>query len=462
MAIGAGAVWDVRPTTGDNQNGAGFDSALAGAGTNYSTQGAAQLSITDIAHTGGSTTITSATGGFTSAMIGNAIRIYAGTNFIVGYYFITGFTSTNQITIDRSCGATTASGGSGKVGGATKGITTQAAPTLANSIVVPNKIFIKNESWNEAVALTLAGNNTNQVIWEGYNVTQGDNPSLADCPHNNRGGAAGVGWDCAAATDNIIKNIWVSNAGGNGFESANKTIFVNCRASNNGSSGFSLDGSTRKSVIGCESYSNTLYGFYTIAGTNNFATYWGCYSHDNTSEGFHFAPQDGHSLLFCISEANSSHGVGIQSTNSSLFLYNCTIDGNTGATTDGFNIPGSMLTGGSFLNNSFTNNGRYGVNATTTSGGTGTWCDYNNFFGNGSGSRNNFNTGSHDISVNPSYVDRTNGNFAVGSSMSAVAFPGTFPGSLSVGYLDIGAVQRVEPTVPTNANGIFSSYRVLR
>jgi hypothetical protein len=119
VAILASAQWWVR-ADGDNTNGGGFDSAISGAGTNYCDQAAAQLTLTDLATSGaGSTTLTSATGGFTTAMIGNCIRISAGTNFQTGYYFVTARTDTNTVTLDRTPSSGGAgSGGSGKLGGA--------------------------------------------------------------------------------------------------------------------------------------------------------------------------------------------------------------------------------------------------------------------------------------------------------------------------------------------------------
>src|SRR5216683_1498046 len=84
--ISSATVWDVRPTTGSNLNGACFDSTIANAGTDYSQQATAQLSLSDMATTGVTTTVTSVTGGFTSAMIGNCLRIDSGTNWTLGWY----------------------------------------------------------------------------------------------------------------------------------------------------------------------------------------------------------------------------------------------------------------------------------------------------------------------------------------------------------------------------------------
>lgn len=120
MTITASAQWWVR-TDGDDTNGAGYDATLAGGSSvNYSDQAAAQLTLTDLATPGaGSTTLTSATGGFTDAMIGNAIRIESGTNFQAGWYFMTARASSNSCTLDRTPSSGGAgSSGNGKLGGA--------------------------------------------------------------------------------------------------------------------------------------------------------------------------------------------------------------------------------------------------------------------------------------------------------------------------------------------------------
>lgn len=72
------------------------------------------LNLSDLAMTAGGTTLTSATGGFTAAMVGKFIQIISGTNFKIGSYYISARTDTNTVTIDRD--ATTGSNGSVGVG----------------------------------------------------------------------------------------------------------------------------------------------------------------------------------------------------------------------------------------------------------------------------------------------------------------------------------------------------------
>lgn len=73
-----------------------------------------QLHLTDLAMVKDSTTLTSITGGFTAAMVGELIYISAGTNFIVGWYTIAGHTDTNTVTLNKT--AATAGAGAAGIG----------------------------------------------------------------------------------------------------------------------------------------------------------------------------------------------------------------------------------------------------------------------------------------------------------------------------------------------------------
>lgn len=94
MAISGYTDWDIR-TGGSDTNGGGFNTNSAG--TDYSQQTSAQLSLSDGVCTGG-TTLESTTGGFTAAMVGNVVYLSSGP----GWYEITGYTDTNTVTIDRN------------------------------------------------------------------------------------------------------------------------------------------------------------------------------------------------------------------------------------------------------------------------------------------------------------------------------------------------------------------------
>ncbi len=123
LIIQLGASMTVNPTaiyhvykSGSNNNGGGYDPAISGAGTDYSQQTSAQTSGTNGAASG-TTTFTDATAtSFTSAMVGNSINITAGSGFTAGVYFVTAYSSSSVITLDRSPGSGT--GATWALGGA--------------------------------------------------------------------------------------------------------------------------------------------------------------------------------------------------------------------------------------------------------------------------------------------------------------------------------------------------------
>ena len=105
MAVGATAIWRVRPG-GSNTNGGGFDAGISGAGTDYSQQNAAQASGTNGATVGTTDFADATANAFTSAMVGNAIYI-SGTGQTTGWYFVVAYVSASHVTLDRSAGTGT-------------------------------------------------------------------------------------------------------------------------------------------------------------------------------------------------------------------------------------------------------------------------------------------------------------------------------------------------------------------
>ncbi len=170
MAISASGVWEVR-TTGSDSYGGVFDTGVTGYGTDYTQQNAPILALTDVVTTSASATVTSVTGGFTSAMIGNGFNI-AGT-----MYVITAVASTTSVTVDRAV-TTGATAQVGNVGGAC------ASPGYVSgqyTATIGNIIWIKAGTYNITSATPgISGGTFNQITLSadiiGYNVTRGDSP----------------------------------------------------------------------------------------------------------------------------------------------------------------------------------------------------------------------------------------------------------------------------------------------
>src|SRR5216683_6950940 len=172
MAFTANTLWELRPD-GSTQNGMGFDPTSTG--TDYSQQAAAQLTVTD-AVGNSTTTITSATGGFTAPMVGNGLHVNS------NLYQIVSVTNTTTIIVDRATG--TFSGQTLKVGGAGS-ITTQGFdPVFYNVVVAGNKLWVRGTNSSgvatsyspTTITLTTPGVGTasNPTICEGYSTVRGD------------------------------------------------------------------------------------------------------------------------------------------------------------------------------------------------------------------------------------------------------------------------------------------------
>ena len=180
MALANTTVWEMR-ANGDATNGGGFYDRDPGTSVDYSQQDAAELSLTDLACVAASTTLTSATGGFTAAMAGNIVYIASGTNALVGWYEITAYSDTNTVTIDRTC----ASGGdmsaaSGKVGGAYAFGGSNEDSYIENCWCagVASVVWIANDgthTLSQTVSLPFISNKGVSVY--GYNTSRGDDPT---------------------------------------------------------------------------------------------------------------------------------------------------------------------------------------------------------------------------------------------------------------------------------------------
>ena len=440
MAIPATQVWEVRPTNGTANAGGGFDPSVASPGTDYSQQDAVQVAYTDLVIGGTTTNLTSAGTPFTSAHVGNTIAITGGTGFTTGFYSIRSVAAA-VATMDRSVGTGGSTGGTGNLGGARSGYSV-GTTTLQSSLVAGNKVWIKNEAWNEAVALTIGGAAATPIIHEGYDTSRGDKPTGTGRPLNNRASAAGDGITISQLYNRFLY-LRVTAAGDAGFSiQQSLNAFIYCRSYGNTGEGFEGTGAFTTHMFGCEIDTNSNYG------ATNWVPFGSCnYWHDNTLGGFSKAGNGG-THIFSIFEANAGNGIDSGGGSSPMNIQNCVFDGNTGASTDGVN--GTNVPTSHWINNIFSNNGRRGV---TVTDGDSIYSDYNCYYNNttaaispasgAAGAPNQPGTNDQ-VAVDPQFTNRGAGDFSIGTNLKALGFPGVFPGALSTGYMDIGAVQRQE------------------
>lgn len=463
MAVNATAVYRVR-VGGSNTNGGGYDPAISGAGTDYSQQDAAELSLTDIACSN-TTTVTSATGGFTSAMIGNAIWITGG-GASAGPYFITARTNTNTITVDRTPG--TVSAGSGAVGGA------WASPTTNwnNTWMVPGvTMYIRGSGtdyptsidYTPSGSVSPLGNSTNMVRIIG----EYGRPMLEGT--GTRTFVAGFTEFCnlvvrytAATTNPVI-----------GSSSSQTVRVFNCAFDQNGYDSvlIGIAGGWSGDIIGCEFFSsvakrttNANYGLNLVV-TSNEASYMvrKCFIHDLIGPAIYM-----HTTIHitdCIIVNNG--GVGIYS-NSSIInvqggVFNCTLSGNAGAA----NIDlghNTVLVRTTIWDCIIANHATAGIKFSggMTSTQATRWASstiQNNLFYNNGAHASGFTLASSNTTgTDPGFVDATNGNFTPQTDLAGTIVSPMAGQSLgspkvpSVTYAYPGAIQPDAPAGTTVIN----------
>ena len=438
MTVGASTVWRIR-VAGNDANGAGYDATIGGAGTDYSQQDSPQLSLTDIACSN-TTTVTSATGGFTSAMIGNAIRITGG-GATSGYYFITARTDTNTITVDRTPGTVT--NGTGKVGGAAA--TCQRMLNSSNAtgdkVVAGNIVYIRGagtDTPSSADYTTSSGHITpvsgTSTAWVKV-IGENGRPRL----HNN-------GLLFHASTYLWCENLYVyvtdaTNVSYGIINTNTDAHFLNLVVNTNAAAAaVGLNTGSRGSVIGCEILSGTL-SPASSTGSGIACGYGQVFNntvHHMRNDGISdsgLADISFNKIYNCVGNGISASGSTVPGA-----IKNNTINANSG---HGINIATQItILSEVITNNIISNNGGSGLRIAAGTAATNDllkrYADYNCFYNNTSGNYSAISSGANDTQgVDPQYTDPTTSfNFSLGTNLKALGRPL---------YLDPGAVQRQEP-----------------
>lgn len=437
MAVTATTVWEIR-TTGNDLNSGAFDPSQSGAGTDYSQQDAAQLTLTDLACTSASTTLTSATGGFTAAMIGNYIQVSSGTNALAGNYRITARTDTNTVTIDRTCatgGNMTA--GVGSVGGALaspgKAFGLATTTTGQNYWIKSGTYSITSTTPNVAggicrfPAAGIGQADLSQL--RAYQTTRGDRGARAVLQ------ASGIA--SVTLLSGNAKSYWMTDgveADGadlvaiKGMDFTGSYNFtVNCVASRCLDTGISSSGAASH-VIDSEVY-DCSGGSGAFAITGQGAQAVNCNSHDNNASQIGLAFGTYTTAIYCVSHDNDSTGIQCGQA-----AYHCTSYSNTG---DGFTLGNGQLC----MNCHAEDNGGWGFGSgASTESGTVIGCTtYNNTSG-GVRTANLVNASlvrSNTAASAACMVDPANNDFDLnataggGAAVTGAGYPQSLPGAAS-------------------------------
>lgn len=331
--------WEFRATGGTANGGGGFDTASGG--TDYSNQDAAQAQWTNLSTAGiGSTALTddSAGGLFTSAMIGNYIQIRSGTNIVAGFYRVTAFTDTNNVTIDRAAddGVGGIAAASGDLGGAIDILLDSFFDGAGTAIVPGSHIYIKNDgtmTLTVTVGAILDGTASLPITIEGYNATRDDAPIGTDRPVLALGANS-------FNFDNFyhIKNLITSGTGFSSLRVDNNGKFINCKSSNTSGTGdrSAILSAADSHAISCQLNSTNGNGYNSsLSGTRLFS----CYIHDSVN-GVNIGTADTLVVNNCIFDTCSN--AGVLGTTGNLYnliinnvFYNCGSGFEVNTTSDG-------------------------------------------------------------------------------------------------------------------------------
>ena len=452
MAIGASTVWRLR-AGGNDANGAGFDSTVSGAGTDYSQQDAAQTSGS-LGTSTASTTFTDSGGTFTSAMVGNLLRIASGTGATVGYYVITAYVSATQITLDRVSGTYTA--GVWKIGGAAASF---AADLFLNGNAVGNKCVAGN-----TIYIRGAGTDTptSTDVTCAARTTLPSGTSSAPIKIIGENGRPYINSTADSAFFVCVflhcygLYVKVAHASPLGVaHSPTNCKFENCTLKLNGKGAPVWSGSPGGSaLINCEvdgECTSAVAGNGIGNVTGNGSMIVGNYIHDCGGIGLEITSNGWTIIQWNIFK--KCWGVGIQFAGGSAFN---TISHNT---IDNGQSDGIVLTSQAAVSfviiysNIISNHSQASKTGLKVTSGTAATSDriaslinYNCVY-NCTTAYSGISAGANDVSADPQYTNQSTGDFSLGSSSpcKGTGYSGArLNAPTAVGYLDIGAYQRQE------------------
>ncbi len=441
---------------GSNTNGGSFDPGISGAGTDYSWQDSPQLSISDIACSN-TTTITSATGGFTSAMIGNAAWISGG-GASAGPYWITAVASSNSATLDSSPG--TISGGSAKIGGA------WADPWTNLALISPG------------CTMRLRGSGSNKPTVDDYSRSgfvqvAGDltNGMIRIIGENGKPRIASNGLMFFRASYLYFENVYVSTNGTNyatpyGVLSNLSPLgtgcnyLVECVLDQNGYDICMV--TSNWTTIRCEVFSRTGSGGsqYAMDGQEFGLQIRQTNIHDTIGPGVRFSNKLGNHIAdsiiaFCKGDGFTA-GSAAQGTDSGAnSCINNTFDANLGDAIKYDGIYGLQeMTAVNNIISNHTGSGKRGINvpfgSLAANDATRGDVDNNAFFGNTT-DLNGISHGANDIvGTDPQYQAQSTQGYNIGTNLKGAGFPTVaFKNSSAIftptrSYMDMGGVQRQE------------------
>lgn len=342
-ALPSGLQIDIRATAADT-NGGGY-LTTGGASVNYSTQDAPQVVYTDLIIGVTTTQLTSVLNPVTTAHPGNIINITGGAGCTTGRYYMAS-QAAGTATMDRAVG-TAASVCTGNLGGSVATVATANGFNVAG-----NTLHIKSGTYTFTAKVT----NTQNVTYQGYEVTQGDYTGVRPLITTATNSTPLIESSTSAVGDRILNILNIN---------------------------FSNTAATRDAaILGTNSAKNYINvtacnfdGFQNALDNNNQATRGWAVSNveiKNSIQNGIRMKEDNLSCSYCNIHNNGANGIDVLASDVTLSISNSIISDNTTAGINGSTGATYKLT---LTDSTVANNGVDGIRLTTLSGGQQSTCN---------------------------------------------------------------------------------------
>lgn len=373
-------------------------------GVDYSQQNTAQITATNYAAVGASTTLTSASAAFTPVMVGNIYhQTTTGTGAfgVVGWYEIVSYVNSTTVVLDRTPNNGTASVAcTGFVGGAGRlnnlETTFFAATPNGAYINVKNGTYTTSLGVSAGTAATVA----TPIVLQGYNVMRGDTCNLSNRPII----ATGTNGFTLTATTIVRNMIFTSTSANavNGVATNPFNTFENCKVFNSSStaSRVAMLAPSGLVSIGSEYISQNGIAF-SLSSTSTLARIYGNYIHDSVT-GITGSGQTP-TIFGNLFEACSTDAINLSVAGGIHSIISNTIYGREAKMGNGINLAVTLTSPAKVANNIL-----YGLatGITTTTNNAINTSYYNDFFNN-TADTSNWTKSATDLALDPQFVGAT-------------------------------------------------------
>ena len=471
-------IWEIEPTSGNDNYGCGWDSGSSGSDFSTSLIQAFDGASVECHNGGAGSTVTCSGDSPASNQVGNTLHVLSGTNFLVNFYRVTAInTGTHVYTLDKNVTSGAGSGMVGNFGGPCRSFFAGFMPLLGTG----NAIYVKAESTiqvSTAIATSVTGSVSattpaNRIV--GYTSARGDQgrvslqmvtiATVAVAVVNSQWSIENFDIDCNSITNST--GVYVNAVGSSFVQILNTKVRGSCYCGMHipTASAVMVSSDEITGVIGSAGVQSNASGVTVVSNS---------WIHDNTCDGIILTgPGTIMSNVISNNTGASSDGVSVSNGNTQIIfntVYNSGRDNIHSAAAAFPNSPMAFIKG-----NLLESPGRYNnVGGNTTAGTSASWRYDGNAYYLGSGTANRFDlddtgtsckicaigtyTNTKDVIMTQSALNNPGANdFTINTStggglqVRGNGWPQTISGITVHGNPDFGPFQHPDPV----GNGVW-------